>query len=217
MSEDPAAIRVAVADGLPLFRRGIVAALTEAQIAVVAETERLDAVPAMMADVHPDVLLLGVTGAEPDAAQICAGVQASHPATGIVVVVETAAALSGLVRAGASGYLQRDASAEELVRATREVAAGRTLLTPRVAALLLDDYASLVRRTSVDSSRLSARELEVLQLIARGMGNRAIAEALFLSENTVKNHVRNIHEKLQVHSRTQAVARAVRDGLLTLS
>ena len=140
-----------------------------------------------------------------------------------VLVVASAAStadLAGAVRAGANGVLARESTPEELVGAVRTVAEGRTLLSAEMAATLLDEFASLVRRADGQEpgpARLTARELDVLRLVAQGLNNRAIAERLFISENTVKNHVRSIHEKLQVHSRTEAVVRAVRDGLLAIA
>jgi two-component system NarL family response regulator len=130
------------------------------------------------------------------------------------------AALAGAVRAGARGYLLRDTTADELVEAVVTVAAGNSLLSPAMAVRLLDEFAVLVRRhdgAGEGTGSLSRRELEVLTLVAQGLNNRAIAESLFISENTVKNHVRNIHEKLQVHSRMEAVVRAVRDGVLQIA
>jgi two-component system NarL family response regulator len=124
------------------------------------------------------------------------------------------------VRAGARGYLLTDTTPAELVDALRAVAAGSSLLSPAMASRLLDEFAVLVRRNEAPAEgagSLSRRELEVLTLVAQGLNNRAIAEALFISENTVKNHIRNIHEKLQVHSRMEAVVRAVREGVLQIA
>ena len=126
--------------------------------------------------------------------------------------------LAAAVRAGARGYVIRDVEPVELLEALRTVAAGRSLLSPAVVSRMLDEFAQLVRRSDAISDgamALSARELEVLRLVADGLNNRTVAERLFISENTVKNHVRSIHEKLQVHSRMEAVVRARRDGLLT--
>ena len=88
-----------------------------------------------------------------------------------------------------------------------------------MASRLLDEFAGLMRRSEAigqGQGALSRRELEVLALVAEGLNNRSIAERLFISESTVKNHVRSIHEKLQVHSRMEAVVRAVRDGVLAI-
>jgi DNA-binding NarL/FixJ family response regulator len=97
------------------------------------------------------------------------------------------------------------------------VSAGASLISPAVASRLLDELALATRRNDVlgeGAGTLSRRELDVLRLIAQGLNNKAIAASLYISENTVKNHVRSIHEKLQVHSRMEAVVRAVREGLL---
>ena len=145
-----------------------------------------------------------------------------RPDAGVVVLTDADddADLAGAVRAGARGYLLKDTTALEMVDAVRAVASGSSLLSPAMAARLLDEFAVLVRRqdgSTEGTGALSRRELEVLTLVAQGLNNRAIAEALFISENTVKNHVRNIHEKLQVHSRMEAVVRAVRDGVLQIA
>jgi two-component system NarL family response regulator len=165
------------------------------------------------------LLDLGVTGGGVEA---CALLRAARPGVHVVVLAQADddADLAGAVRAGARGYLLKDTSAEELVEALRAVAAGSSLLSPAMAARLLDEFAVLVRRSegaSEGTAALSRRELEVLTLVAQGMNNRAIAETLFISENTVKNHVRSIHEKLQVHSRMEAVVRAVREGFLQIA
>ena len=121
------------------------------------------------------------------------------------------------MRAGARGYVRRDVLPDELVDAIMTVASGGSLISPNVAGRLLDEFASVTRRSDgivEGTSALSRRELDVLRLIAQGLNNKAIAASLYISENTVKNHVRSIHEKLQVHSRMEAVVQAVRDGLL---
>ena len=154
--------------------------------------------------------------------ECCAALRGVRPDVHVVVLAQADddADLAGAVRAGARGYLLKDTSPEELVEALRAVAAGSSLLSPAMASRLLDEFAVLVRRSegaTEGTGALSRRELEVLTLVAQGLNNRAIAETLFISENTVKNHVRNVHEKLQVHSRMEAVVRAVREGLLEIA
>ena len=113
--------------------------------------------------------------------------------------------------------------AEEVATSIRAVVAGQSLITPKLAGLLLGEFAAMRRRdearsgAAVGAPRLSPRELEVLRLLARGMANREIAGELQISENTVKNHVRNLLEKLQLHSRMEAVVYAVREKLVELS
>ena len=215
-------VRILVADRQPLVRRGVadvVAAYPD--LLLVAETDDGTRVLERARAHEADVVLLdpGIAGGGVEA---CARLRQLRPETRIVVLADgdDDANLAGAVRAGARGYLLKDTSPDELVEALRAVASGSSLLSPSMAARLLDELAVLVRRQDVaaeGTGALSRRELEVLTLIAEGMGNKAIAERLFISENTVKNHVRNIHEKLQVHSRMEAVVRAVRDGVLRIA
>jgi two-component system NarL family response regulator len=124
------------------------------------------------------------------------------------------------IKAGARGYLLKEISIDEVASAVRAVVGHQSLLSPSMAAKLLDEFLRVARRAderaSAPSPRLTERELEVLKLVAQGMSNREIAEELFISENTVKNHVRNILEKLHLHSRMEAVVYAVREKLLDL-
>jgi DNA-binding NarL/FixJ family response regulator len=217
-----APVRVVVVDRQPLFRRGVADVIAgDPELTVVAETDDGSAVLDLVESCHADVVLLdlGVPGGGVEA---CALLRVSRPDVRVVVVTQADddAGLAGAVRAGARGYLLKDTSADELVEALKAVAAGSSLLSPAMASRLLDEFAVLVRRqdgAAEGSASLSRRELEVLTLVAQGLNNRAIAERLFISENTVKNHIRNIHEKLQVHSRMEAVVRAVREGVLQIA
>src|SRR5919199_2314910 len=132
----------------------------------------------------------------------------------------SSAALNDAIKAGASGYLLKEISIEEVSDAVRAVHAGQSLISPSMASKLLTEFATMVKRrderTQVPGPRLTDRELEVLKLVARGMNNRDIGQELFISENTVKNHVRNILEKLHLHSRMEAVVYAVREKLLDI-
>jgi DNA-binding NarL/FixJ family response regulator len=122
------------------------------------------------------------------------------------------------IKSGASGYLLKDASIDQVAEAVRLVADGQSLISPAMASKLLEEFKQLARPDPgvPDTPRLTARELEVLVQVARGHNNREIARTLFISENTVKNHVRNMLEKLQLHSRTEVVVYAVRENLLDL-
>ena len=127
------------------------------------------------------------------------------------------------IKAGASGYLLKDIPLDEVAEAVRAVHGGQSLISPSMAGKLLTEFATLARRNQeeppqhVPAPKLTEREMEVLRLVARGMNNRDIAGELFISENTVKNHVRNILEKLQIHSRMEAVMIALRDKLIEFS
>jgi len=193
----------------------------EPDLEVVGDTGEGGAVLELVTSSGADLLLLdlGISGG---GVEVCALVRAERPDVRVVVLVDADddAALAGAVRAGARGYLRKDTTAEELLGAVRTVAAGNSLLSPAMTARLLDEFAVLVRRHEAPfegTSTLSRRELDVLTLVAQGLNNRAIGAQLFISENTVKNHVRSIHDKLHVHSRMEAVIRAVRAGLLHLT
>jgi two-component system NarL family response regulator len=135
----------------------------------------------------------------------------------ILTVSEEDDDLFAAVRAGATGYLLKEVSIEELPDAVRAVARGHSLISPSMASRLLGEFNALSRRVEEQSGnapRLSDRELEVLQLVARGLSNKEIATELVIAENTVKNHVRNILEKLQLRSRMEAAMYAVREKLV---
>ncbi len=124
------------------------------------------------------------------------------------------------IKAGATGYLLKEISIEEVAAAVRAVVSGQSLISPSMASKLLTEFTNLSKRaderTTVPAPRLTDRELEVLRLVALGKSNREIAGDLFISENTVKNHVRNILEKLHLHTRMEAVMYAVREKLLEI-
>jgi two-component system NarL family response regulator len=135
----------------------------------------------------------------------------------ILTVSEQDEDLFAAVRAGATGYLLKEVSIEELPEAVRAVARGHSLISPSMASRLLTEFNVLSRRVEEqrgNAPRLSDRELEVLRLVARGLSNRDIAAELVIAENTVKNHVRNILEKLQLRSRMEAAMYAVREKLV---
>ena len=144
------------------------------------------------------------------------------PSTKIVMLTmsDEESDLYEAVRAGANGYLLKDVPGEEIADGLRAVQSGQSLISPSMASKLLTEVGAMIKRAEerqqVPVPRLTEREMEVLRLVARGMANRDIAKELFISENTVKNHVRNILEKLQLHSRMEAAMYAVREKILDL-
>ena len=136
----------------------------------------------------------------------------------MLTVSDEEADLYEAVKAGAVGYLLKDSSIEDVAQGVRVVAEGQSLISPAMAMKLIDEFKQMSRaeRERASAVKLTDRELEVLRLVAQGMNNREIAKRLFISENTVKNHVRNMLEKLQLHSRMEAVMYAVREKLLDL-
>ncbi len=216
-------IRVLLADPHALFRRGVRMVLDEeADIEVVAEcADGLDAVD-RITELVPDLVLIDVTMPG------ISGIEATRRARSLVPNVKVAILtvseadddLFAAVRAGATGYLLKEVSIEELPEAVRAVARGQSLISPSMASRLLTEFNALSRRVEEQrgtAPRLSDRELEVLRLVARGLSNKDIAAELVIAENTVKNHVRNILEKLQLRSRMEAAMYAVREKLVDAS
>ena len=168
----------------------------------------------------PDVILLDVRMPRRTGVEACRGIKEAVPSAKIIMltVSDEEADLYESVKNGASGYLLKDSSIEEVAQAIRVVNEGQSLISPSMAVKLIDEFKQMSRpeKSQVPGLRLTERELEVLRLVATGMNNREIAKQLVISENTVKNHVRNILEKLQLHSRMEAVMYAVKEKLLDL-
>ena len=214
-------IRVAVVDDQELFRRGLTMLLqVEDDIEVVGEAGDGVAATELAASAVPDVILMDVRMPKRSGIEACVAIKDVAPTAQIIMltVSDEEADLYDAVKNGASGYLLKDSSIDEVAQAVRVVADGQSLISPSMAIKLLDEFKQMSRsdRQQVPTPRLTDRELEVLKLVAQGLNNREIAKQLFISENTVKNHVRNILEKLQLHSRMEAVMYAVREKLLDI-
>ncbi len=214
-------IRVAVVDDQELFRRGLTMLLgVEDDIEVVGEAGDGVAGTELAISAAPDVILMDVRMPKRSGIEACVAIKEAAPAARIIMltVSDEEADLYEAVKNGASGYLLKDSSIDEVAQAIRVVSDGQSLISPSMAVKLLDEFKQMSRsdRQQVPTPRLTERELEVLKLVAQGLNNREIAKRLFISENTVKNHVRNILEKLQLHSRMEAVMYAVREKLLDI-
>jgi two-component system, NarL family, nitrate/nitrite response regulator NarL len=170
---------------------------------------------AVLDEVGPDVVLLDM----PAGASAVRALVAAAPQVKVVVLAVPEVERDVLVfaEAGAAGYVAREGSIEDLVAAVESVSRGEVLCSPEIAATLLRRVGALAReRAEPIAGRLTARQLEVLRLIEEGRSNKEIARALSIELPTVKNHVHSILEKLNVHRRTEAAARARRHGLLSL-
>ncbi len=212
---------MAVVDDQELFRRGLTMLLgVEDDIEVVGEAGDGVAATELAATAVPDVILMDVRMPKRSGIEACVAIKEVAPTARIIMltVSDEEADLYDAVKNGASGYLLKDSSIDEVAQAIRVVADGQSLISPSMAIKLLDEFKQMSRsdRQQVPTPRLTDRELEVLKLVAQGLNNREIAKRLFISENTVKNHVRNILEKLQLHSRMEAVMYAVREKLLDI-
>ncbi len=208
-------------DDQELFRRGLTMLLSvEPDITIVGEAGDGATAAALAAASSPDIVLMDVRMPKLSGIEAITAVRNAAPDARIVMltVSDEEADLYEAIKGGASGYLLKDASIDEVAQAVRVVADGQSLISPSMAMKLLDEFKQMSRtdRSQPATPRLTERELEVLRLVAQGLNNREIAKQLFISENTVKNHVRNILEKLQLHSRMEAVMYAVREKLLEI-
>jgi len=220
-------IRVLIADDHAFFRRGLEVVLQgEAGLEVVGQaSDGVEAVT-LATEVVPDVVLMDIRMPKMTGIEAARQMKEVAPSAKIVILTisDEDDDLFEAIRAGASGYLLKDIPLDELADSVRAVHGGQSLINPSMAGKLLTEFATLARRDADEgpakhapAPKLTEREMEVLRLVARGMNNRDIAKELFISENTVKNHVRNILEKLQIHSRMEAVMIAVREKLIEIS
>jgi DNA-binding NarL/FixJ family response regulator len=209
----PEPIRVLVVDDHELFRRGLEIVLAqEADIQVVGEAGDGAEAVEKAADLLPDIVLMDVRMPRRGGIEACTSIKEVAPSARIIMLTisDEEADLYDAIKAGATGYLLKEISTDEVTAAIRAVADGQSQISPSMAVKLLTEFRSMIERN--DERRL----VPAPKLVATGKNNRDIAKELFISENTVKNHVRNILEKLQLHSRMEAVVYAMREKILDL-
>lgn len=213
------AIRVLICDDHPMFRDGVRAAISEFQDIEVAG-EASDGAEAIerAQDLAPDVILMDVK-MSPSGIEATSQIKAILPRSEVVMLTasEEDEDLYSSIRAGAAGYLLKGSSIEEIAEAIRGASEGRAPISPSMASRLITEFQTLTQRQAKRADPgmpLTARELEVLQLVAKGASNKAIGEQLGISENTAKKHMRNILEKLHLKSRVEAALHAVKEGLV---
>jgi len=209
--QPPALVTVLIVDDHPVVREGLRGMLAaDAALSVVGEAASGDEAVAMARMYRPDVVLMDLRMPGGDGVQATSGILSTAPDTRVVVLTtyETDADIVRAVEAGAAGYLLKDTPRQDLVAAIRAAARGETVLGPGVAGRLVSQF----RRPAAEP--LSARETEVLALVARGSTNAEIGRALFISEATVKTHLLRAYGKLGVSDRTAAVTTAIELGML---
>jgi len=223
-ASEPEKLRVLVADDHALFRRGLQMVLEqENDIELVGEASDGVEVVEKAQELMPDVILMDVRMPKRSGIEAAGQIKELLPHVKILMLTisDEEADLYDAIKAGASGYLLKEIPIEEVADAIRSVWAGQSRISPSMASKLLNEFAAMSKasaeRPQMPTPRLTEREMEVLKLVAQGMNNRDIAKQLFISENTVKNHIRNILEKLHLHSRMEAVVYAVREKLLEIT
>jgi DNA-binding NarL/FixJ family response regulator len=212
-------LRVLLVDDHDLFRSGLINLLSEHGLHVVGEAENGEVALRLVRELAPDVVIMDLNMPGPSGVDVIRQMTSIAPLTRVVVLTISAddSDVINAVMGGACGYLLKDSSVEQLIAGIRAAAAGESLISPQIAAKMLQILRA--QRSSVDAAEtiraeLSEREIEVLKLIASGNDNAEIARALFISPKTVKNHISNILMKLQMENRIQAAVYAVRSGIV---
>jgi two-component system NarL family response regulator len=214
--------RVLAVDDVSLFRAGLTAALRAAGYDVVGEAGDAESAVALAETTQPDIVLLDVLMPGISGIDALAELATVAPDAAVVLLTgsESEEDLVTAVGLGARGYIVKDVPFEELIASIDGVASGEAAVSPTMARKLFEVSRKLLQQEDIVRARkpeLTRREVEILCTVADGLTNPQIADALFISEHTVKNHVRNILVKLEVQSRHDAVAYAESEDLLTLT
>src|SRR5918998_3753545 len=212
------ALRIVIADDHPFYRQGLARLLSQSGVEVVGQASNGPAAIELVEQTAPDVAVVDLNMPGMSGVEVTRRLNERMPASRVLVVSVSAQEedVTEAILAGASGYVLKDGPVEEVVAGIRAAAAGESLLSPRIATMLL-------RKMRLDgpseieapvTTPLSERELQVLRLVAEGKGNQEIGEALYIGQSTVRNHISSILMKLQVENRVQAAVRAVRDRMV---
>ena len=211
-------IRILIADDHPIVRQGLATVLEqENDLSVVGQAINGVEAVAKARQLLPDIILMDLQMPEMDGVEAINRIMAEELKAGIIILTtyDTDEHIFRGIEAGARGYLLKDSPPEEVVKAIRTVNRGESLIEPRVASRLLDRLGQLSRGPAPEST-LSRREIEVLEVMATGAANKQIANELSIGQSTVKTHVVRIFNKLGVNGRTEAVAEAVKKGIIKL-
>ena len=218
MSAAPEQPRVVLVDDHPVYREGLARLLSQSGVEVVAQAGNGPDALSIVEEAAPDVVVMDLNMPGMSGVDVTRKLVERNPASRVLVVSVSAQEedVTEAILAGASGYVLKDGPVEEGVAGIQAAANGESLISPRIATMLL-------RRMRLDgpseieapvTTPLSERELQVLRLVAEGKGNQEIGEALYIGQSTVRNHISSILMKLQVDNRVQAAVRAVRDRMV---
>ncbi len=209
------AIRILIVDDHPVTREGLHSALDlEDTVVVVGEAGSGEEAVSSAGELHPDVVFMDVRMPGIGGIEAAKGIRQASPDSKVILftVDESRASISEAIQAGVSGYLLKDASADELVNAARLAVEGKAVIHPQLTRAFIEEVQLADKRPDVPA--LSAREKEILQKVAYGATTKEVAHDLGISPHTVKTHLERIFEKLGANDRAQAVAIAIRTGLV---
>ena len=212
-------LTVLIADDHALLREALHQALDgEKDMEVVAEASDGEEAVKLASELKPNVVIMDIVMPKLNGIEATKKIKEIAPNTAILVLTayDDEEYVLGLLDAGVAGYLLKSARGRDLVEAIRTIQTGESVLHPNIIAKLLDRAMAAPAEVHKHSELLSERELEILKLVALGMGNKEIAGKLFLSQRTIKTHLTNIFNKLNVASRSEAIVRGLKWGLVTL-
>ena len=209
-------MRVIVADDHSLFRDGITSLLEAAGYEVVEQVGNGKLAIEAVRQHQPDLVLLDIKMPVVDGIEALKVIRAEFPDLRVVIltVSDDDEDLFAAIQAGADGYLLKDLTSDEFLEMLSGLERGEAAISRKVTTQLIAGFQQLSTQTTDTRNQLTDRELEILRLLADGLSNKIIADRLFISENTVKYHIKNILQKFGVQNRTEAVAMAIRQGLL---
>lgn len=211
-------ITVLVIDDHPLLREGLIKILSlDDDVEVVGEAGDGEEGIKLVDELKPQVVLLDINLPKVNGILVCKMIKERYPDIQVIVltVCEEERQVLEIVRAGANGYLLKDVEPNVLLQSVKDAVAGKAPLHPKIAGTVLQQFGKMAK--ALDENReslLTNREKEIIQLMAKGATNRAIAKTLYISEKTVKNHITNIFRKLQVGDRTEAVVKAMEKRII---
>lgn len=210
---------IVIVDDAPLIQAGLAAALQAEGFSIVGQASDAMTAVSMARDLKPNIVLLDVLMPGISGLEVVSKIRDASSKTAVVLLTssESGEDLLKAIKGGARGYIVKTTPMPELVARLRDVLNGGAVVSPAMGGKLFDTVAQLLKHRDVNSSRrpsLTGRELEILESIAAGHTSKEIGEKLYISENTVKNHVRNILDKLGLRSRNEAVMYAIREDLI---
>jgi len=214
----PEKIKILIADDHPVVREGLATMLSrESNIEVVGEAENGAEAIKKARELDPNIILMDLRMPEVNGVEAMNQIKSTHPSINFIVLTtyDNDEYIFQGIEAGARAYLLKDSPRAELFKAIEAVYRGESLIEPAIASKVLDRLVELSRQ-GTQQMELSRREIEILELIARGTGNKLIATSLNISESTVKTHIQSIFQKLEVNDRTEAVTKALSKGIIRL-